>query len=502
MKILMVTAEAAPWLKVGGLADAVAGLGKALFRSGHEVSYCMPRFTGHFMEPGGAPARETVLELPLPVPGGRTVGLTSREIPSGYLHLVDAPDLFRRDGIYGDPVTGGAYGDDAERFGVLAATAALLASGALGERPDVVHCHDHPAALVPSLTWYGPEPLRGGSPTPVVFTIHNLAHQGTAEAGAARRLGLDPRVMDPMGPLEFHGRLNPVKGAIQLSHRVTTVSPGYAGEILRPETGAGLDGVLRSRGKALRGILNGVDPDQWNPATDPRIPHPYDRRSLAGKARNRRALLDTLSLEPPGPATAVVGMVCRLVEQKGIGLLLEAVDEMMAEDLRLAILGAGEPALETGLEAAAARHPGRLAFRRGFDEALAHLIEAGSHMFLMPSLYEPCGLNQMYSMIYGTVPVVRATGGLADTVIDPDEQPARGNGFVFRAPLPVELLKTVRRALRAFRDRRRWRELVERGMSTDHSWQRAVPEYVQVYEEAVAEAAADNGTQAAREVAR
>lgn len=482
----MVTAEVSPLVKVGGLADAVAGLAGALSGDGHGVEWFLP---GHRAVMAALGDREGEgRPLALPMATADPVTLRSFGSPMGRLHVVDAPGLFDRPGVYTDPGTGAGYEDDAERFALFASAACLYLRDGGSGAPDLVHCHDHPAALVPALLRHGPPALRALRALPVVFTIHNLAHQGAAEPALAARLGLDPALIVPMGPLEYHGGLNPVKGAIELSDRVTTVSPTYASEICSPGLGAGLEGVLQEHRARLRGILNGVDTTVWSPETDRLIVKNYGAGNLAGKAWNRRTLLQRMSLEPAGASTAVLGMISRLDEQKGIRLVLEVMDEMLAEDVRLVVLGMGSPVLERALEEAAQRHPGRLAFRRDFSEELAHQIEAGSNIFLMPSLYEPCGLNQMYSLLYGTVPVVRATGGLADTVFDPDEEPARGNGFVFRAPLPVELLKTVRRALRAFRDRRRWRSLVGNGMAADYSWSRSAREYVEVYLAAIDDA--------------
>jgi starch synthase len=478
----MIAAECAPLAKVGGLSDVVAGLWRALTAEGHKVAYCLPASAGREI---GTEAGEHRLAMRLPLPEPRRVDVRTWSGPAGRFFELEEPSLFGRAGIYGDPATGEGYPDNAERFGVLSAAGALLAAEGLdGFQPDVVHCHDHPAALVPAFLRHGPDPLRARRPVAVVFTIHNLAHQGIAAPALASSLGLEASLMAPLGPLEFHGNVNAMKSAVVLSDRITTVSPRYAEEICRPEFGEGLEGVLRRRRDALRGILNGIDTAVWDPAADPRIPYRYSVERMAGKSRCRRALLEELGLEPAGPRTVVLGMVSRLAAQKGFDLLLEALDGILGEDVRLVILGAGEESIARALDDAAARHGGRLAVRIGFDERLAHRIEAGSNLFLMPSHYEPCGLNQLYSLRYGSIPLVRAVGGLADTVVDLDEDPGRGNGFVFRAPLAAELLKTVRRAVRTFRDRSTWRSLVSRAMSADHSWGPAARSYVQVYEEA------------------
>jgi len=493
MKILMAAAELSPYAKVGGLADAVSGLSKALAAEGHVVRICLPYYgEGSNLQNGGE-GSEKVFEAELPLRPSRKVKLRVRPSPEPLdaLVLVDEPLLFSRAGIYGDPATGQGYEDNGERFLVFSAAAAAAASlfrHLDGFTPDVVHCHDHQTGLVPAFLRHGAAGLRPEAPVGTVFTIHNLGYQGVHGADLFARTGLDSHLMRPLGPLEFHGKMNLMKAGIALSDRITTVSPTYAEEICTPELGEGLDGLLRERRGSLIGILNGVETEVWDPATDRLIPFRYTPGNLAGKGKDRKALLEAFHFSGTGPGTPVLGMISRLAPQKGFDLLLQAIDAIMEMDLRLVILGAGDEEYRRGLTEALRRHPDRLGLRIGFDERLAHLIEAGSDMFVMPSRYEPCGLNQMYSLRYGSVPLVRATGGLADTVVDMDEDPPRANGFVFRQYLAVELVKTVRRAVRAFGDRKSWKELMRRGMETDFSWNRSAARYLEVYKAAAAEA--------------
>jgi starch synthase len=490
VKILMVASECAPWAKVGGLGDVVPALAKALAAEGHQVRVCLPLYAQpNSPFPASADERAYPVLLPLRPPRRATIRVRPGPPPLDALVLVDDPALFDRPGIYVDPTTRLGYEDNGERYVGLSAAAAWAAARAPdGFAADVVHCHDHQVGLVPAFLRFGPPDLRADRAIGTVFTVHNLRHQGVFAPELFWTTGLDPWLMQPLGPLEYHGRMSMMKVGLVLSNRLTTVSPTYASEICTAALGEGLDGVLRERRGALAGILNGVDLDVWHPTIDALIPARYSAEDLSGKGTNREALLDAFALTRTGPRTPIIGMVSRLDEQKGFDLLLDAVDSLLQSDVRLVVLGDGEEVYRRGLTEAAARHAGRVGVRIGFDERLAHLVEAGSDMFLMPSRYEPCGLNQMYSLLYGTVPVVRATGGLADTVVDPEEQPRSANGFVFRAYAAAEMARAVERGVRAFGDAERWRELVLRGMRSDFSWRRSALEYLEVFRAAGADA--------------
>jgi starch synthase len=434
-----------PFAKAGGLGDVSAALPSALRALGLEVHVLIPAY-GESMRTGTERARFTELG----------VDCVLRE-DEGFLFL-DCPALYRREGTpYQDP--GGAdWPDNPLRFGLLSKVAARLAEGY-----DVLHCNDWPTGLAPV---YG-----HGSRT--LFTIHNLAFQGNFEPSWLGRLGLAPALLS-MEQLEFHGRLSFLKGGLVNAAALSTVSPTYAREIRSAEHGCGLEGLLRHRRAALSGILNGIDTEAWNPATDELLAQRYGEDSLEKKSANKQALQRRLNLELDA-SVPLIGFVGRLTGQKGADLVAAASAELVALPAQLAVLGRGERELERALVAAAARHPGRVAVSSGFDESLAHLIEGGADFFLMPSRYEPCGLNQMYSQRYGTPPVARATGGLADTIADGE------TGFLFELAEPAALAAAARRAAAAWREPARWRAIQRAGMRRDFSWRAAARRYADLY---------------------
>jgi starch synthase len=475
MRILMVASEAAPFAKTGGLADVASALPRALARLGHAVDVVMPRYRR--ITAGERITRVAVRD------GLRTVGADVYALQDGRVRMVfiDHPEYFDREQLYG---TGGHdYPDNAARFTFLARAA--LAWGCSAEEPyGVVHAHDWQAGLVPVLLRRGEASgaLRG---VPGVFTIHNLAYQGVFDASWLARLGLDA-ALSSVDALEYWGRISFLKGGILFSRCITTVSPQYAREIQTPEAGFGFDGILRSRAKDLVGILNGIDYDEWDPARDPYLSVHYDASRLEGKEAAKRALLELLGLPAAdgNRSRPLVGLISRMVDQKGFDLLAEVGDELPRLDASFALLGTGEARYEAWWQSLAARHPDRIAVRIGFDEALAHGIEAGADLFLMPSRFEPCGLNQMSSQRYGTVPVVRATGGLADTVRNVDAASGEGTGFTFREATGAALLAALRRALEVYRDRAAWRRIQAAGMRQDFSWDASARQYAAVYERA------------------
>jgi len=471
----MVASEAAPFAKTGGLADVVSALPRALAHLGHAVDLVIPRYRG--ITAGERIARVAVRHgeasgdadiYAVDEAGVRTV-------------FVDHPPYYHREHLYGLGSTD--YPDNAARFAFLAGAA--LAWGATArERYDVVHAHDWQAGLVPVLLRCGAAVgALGGAPA--VFTIHNLAYQGIFDARWLSRLDLDPTLMDAAA-LEFWGRISFLKGGIVFSRYVTTVSRQYARDILTPEFGFGFDGILRSRSQDLIGILNGIDYDQWDPARDPYLSVPYDASRLDGKAVAKRQLLELVGL-PAGDEDRrrpLVGLISRMVDQKGFDLLAGLAEDLPRLDASFVLLGTGERRYEDLWRSLAARHPERVAVRIGFDEALAHRIEAGADLFLMPSRFEPCGLNQMYSLRYGTVPVVRATGGLADTVQDVDTATGEGTGFAFREASGAALIGALRRALDLYRNRTAWRRIQAAGMRQNFSWDASARQYAGIYERA------------------
>ena len=457
MRVLFVTPECAPLTKTGGLGDVSAALPAALRAQGNDVRVLLPRYRE--IDPAGAEERAQL----------RLLGMEVRVLEKGDCLLVDAPALYDRDGNPYQDAAGVDWPDNALRFGLLSRVAALLAGSAspLAWRPEVLHCNDWPTALAPVYLHF--EPARSGT----VMTVHNLAFQGIFDAALLERLEL-PRATFAIEGVEFYGRLSFLKGGLVYADAISTVSPTYAREILTEELGCGLDSVLRERRGMLRGILNGVDGEIWNPMTDPHIAERYSWTSLERKAANKLALQSRLNLAPE-PQAPLLGMVGRFTHQKGVDLLAGAVDELVQLGAQVCVLGRGEHEHEAALSAAAARHPGRVACAIGFNEELAHLIEAGADMFLMPSRFEPCGLNQMYSQRYGTPPVARATGGLIDTIMDGE------TGFLFAPAESAALVAAVTRALAIYGDARRWRELQRRGMTRDFSWAGPARQYAGLY---------------------
>ena len=400
------------------------------------------------------------------------------------LWLVDIPALYDREGLYG--VGSHDHPDNPRRFAALA-RAAFEAAIVTGFSPDVVHAHDWQGGLAPVYlrTRYATHPVLGGVPS--VFTIHNIAYTGGCDAGWIPALDLDWDLYTPQA-LEYWGQVSLLKAGINFSEKVTTVSRRYAEEILTPEFAYGLEGVLASRRADLVGILNGIDADTWNPATDRFLPAPYTPDTLEAKQVSKRALLQAYGLPSDDAALArpVIGMVSRMVAQKGHDLISSVASELPHLGARFVVLGTGEPAFEAMWRRLAAQFPDRIGVHVGFDEGLSHLIEAGSDLFLMPSRFEPCGLNQMYSLRYGTLPLVRATGGLDDTVENYDPYTGRGTGFKFWEASGPAMIDTLRWALRVYDHPEVWQRLQRAAMAGDFSWERSAAAYVEVYEAAIA----------------
>jgi starch synthase len=488
LRVVMAAMEMSPLVKIGGLGDVVRALSDALVERGHDVTVILPAYRA---------LRRALVEEDTPgrrmdfVYGGgrRNQRLERVHLPGARarLFLLDDPAYSRREGIYVDPQTGEDYPDASDRYAVyVRGVLELLLRVDL--HPDVLHAHDFQTALLPTLlkrqTLGTPFFERVAS----VLTIHNLGYQGIYDPSVLDRVGLNGHARNPGEALEFWGKVNFLKAGIVDADLVTTVSPRYAEEIrTRPEFAEGLQGVLASRGSSLAGILNGIDTKVWDPANDPFLPVRYDRDRLEAKLESKRALLERAGLGAH-PELPVVGMVTRLVEQKGIDLLLASAGRLLEEKLLLVVLGSGRRPFEDALRRLAAAHPGRVFYEGQFDDPLAHLIEAGADIFLMPSRYEPCGLNQMMSLRYGTVPVVHRVGGLADTVRALEDDPAHGLGFVFDAYTTEALVAAVGRALGAFRDRARWREIQRRGMAEDFTWGRSASRYEAAYADALAKA--------------
>lgn len=473
MKILFVSPEGLPFSKTGGLADVVEALPRSLVESGHQVCVLLPRYKGNqaarTIVPSLSVALGTRMRFPTISEAGTFEGVR--------YYFVDDPQYFQREKLYGDK--SGDYADNALRFGELSRAAIEFAKQVW--MPDVMHCHDWQAALVPVYlrTLYARD--RAFEGLPVVFTVHNLGYQGLFLRTTLTEIGL-PEELFRMDALEYYGKINLLKGALIFSDCVTTVSPKYAKEIQTPEYGCGLEGVIRSRGNRVMGILNGVDYAAWNPETDTNIVATYSAKLLDGKKLCKKDLLGAFQLPADTMGRPVVGLVSRFVDQKGFDLIAETAGQLMKEDFALVALGNGDAKYEKLFQELAAKYPSRVGVKIAYDNVVAHKIEAGADMFLMPSRYEPCGLNQIYSLRYGTVPVVRATGGLDDTVETFDAKTGKGTGFKFEAYEGAALVKCVRQALAAYGDLRQWRLLQANGMAKDFSWKASAAQYVKLYE--------------------
>ncbi|HEY6388037.1 MAG TPA: glycogen synthase GlgA [Candidatus Acidoferrum sp.] len=476
MRILFVASEGLPFSKTGGLADVVEALPKALAAQGHEVAVVLPRYRGTKASAVVMPSLTIPManRLRFPAVLGGTV------ISGVRYFFVDDPEYFDRNGIYG--TSAGDFPDNAERYSEFCRAAIEIVKHVWPA--DVIHCHDWQAALVPVLlrTSYGDDPLV--KDIPAVFTIHNMGYHGLFKPDVLERAGIPLAVYHPAG-MEFYGNVNFLKGGLIYSDYLTTVSRRYALEIQTPEYGYGLDGVVRSRADRMVGVLNGVDYSAWSPDRDKFIPMKYSPKDMSGKHVCKQALLELFGIALEHAARPVIGIVSRFADQKGFDLIAEKALELMREDVSLVVLGSGERKYEELFQAMANTFPGRVGVKITYDNEIAHKIEAGADMFLMPSRYEPCGLNQIYSLKYGTVPIVRATGGLDDTVEPFDLEHGTGTGFKFAEYSGAAMIYAIRQALHHCTDERIWRRIQLNGMAKDFSWKGPAAEYAKVYEAAM-----------------
>jgi len=479
LRVLFVTPELAPWVKAGGLGDVAQGLPAALVRAGVDVRILVPAYremaqafpeaeiVANFAPWGGAFDPAQLLTAPAKVP----------------LYLLGCPAYFaRRGGAYQSPA-GVDWTDNHLRFGLLGRAAAAMAcrESPLAWKPDVLHCNDWQCGLAPAYLAH----LRGPKAV-TVATVHNLSYQGIFPPGSLRELAL-PQSAFAIEGIEYHGQVSFLKSALVYSTKLTTVSPTYAREIQSPRLGFGLDGLLRQRAADLVGILNGIDTEVWNPARDPHLAQTYTAATLERKGLNKSALQRHFGLAED-PRIPLLGIVSRLVEQKGIDLVAGIAPELVERGTQVVALGSGQSAMEAALAALAARYPRAIGVRIGFSEPLAHRIEAGADLFLMPSRFEPSGLNQLFSMRYGTPPVVHRTGGLADSVVDADPaalEAGTATGFVFDTPTAAALLAAIDRALGVYRTPERWRAIQRSGMARDSGWAASSRKYIEVYETAL-----------------
>ncbi len=478
LHVAFVTPEVVPFMKTGGLGDVGAALPKALGRLGHRVTIFLPRYAAIGFPPGAFAG-----SVHVPVDAvHRSAGFYRRELSENVeVVFVEHPPFFDRPHAYG--AGDRDYQDNRLRFAFLA-RASIEYFRSRGERPHVFHAHDWQTGLVPVYlkSFYWDDPTLHRMPT--VFTIHNLAYQGNFPADTPSVLGL-PWNLASGDALEFHGGVSYMKGGVMFSELVNTVSPQYAREIQTPAMGYGFDGILRSRGADLSGIVNGVDYDEWDPSVDPLIARKYGPQDVvAGKAACKADLLKTFGLAQT-PDLPVIGIVSRLVRLKGHDIVADAWYDLLQRPLRLVVVGTGEPAIQEGFATLAERDPSRFAMRFVYDETLAHKVEAGADMFLMPSRFEPCGLTQMYSLRYGTVPIVRATGGLVDTVEPYQASTGEGTGFRFDHADGTGMMWAIDQALALWKDAPAWRKLMRNGMSRDFSWGRSAEQYVDLYRRAL-----------------
>ncbi|EIJ41684.1 glycogen/starch synthase, ADP-glucose type [Beggiatoa alba B18LD] len=477
LKILFVSSEVYPLVKTGGLADVSHALPKALQQLGVDVRVLLPAYPAVLDKLTLTCVYERVNLLhSLPPVRILTGMMPDQSFP---VYVLDCPQLYQRmGGLYQD-----AYGQDWQdnplRFGALAKLAAFFGQHYFDFKPDIIHCNDWQTGLTPAYLAYSANPVH----VRVIQSLHNMAYQGVFDPAVMSFLEL-PNISFNMHGLEYYGALSFLKAGIYYSHWLTTVSPNYAKEIQTPQFGYGLAGLLYERRQQLRGILNGIDTDDWNASTDTYLPFHYSRQDLTGKQQNKQALCQRLGLMHP--EKPLIAMITRLTYQKGLDLVIPAIADILAEGAQLAILGSGDKDLENHLKHLATRYQGTLSVTIGYDETLAHQLEAGADIFLMPSRFEPCGLNQLYSMRYGTIPLVRRTGGLADTVVD--TTPANldkgiATGFIFDAEDHHAILHSIQRALLTFRDKATWRQLQENGMNYDCSWQQSAKQYIQLYKQ-------------------
>lgn len=478
MHIVFAASECAPWAKTGGLADVVGALPKTLVKMGHKVQVYLPYYRQVAKMVPDPPIVLPSVTVPFPYYNRFARILDGGAADGVQIYFVDVPELFDRESLYATP--SGDYPDNAERFGTLC-RAIIEASKIIGI-PDVYHVHDWQTAMLAvmlrSIYYFDPV-LRH---VPALLTIHNAGYQGWFPPRTIETLLL-PWDMFTLDKLEQYDKLNFLKGGIVYSDAITTVSRTYAQEIQTPEFGNGLEDVLRKRARDLFGILNGADYGEWNPATDPHIAAHYTAKKLDGKKECRRDLLHAFGFENISDDTAVLGLVSRFATQKGIDFITSIMDRLVQEDIVLVMLGNGEEYYERLLTEMAERYSAKIRVQVKFDNVVAHKIEAGADIFLMPSRYEPGGLNQIYSLKYGTIPVVRATGGLQDSI---DDQPdGGGTGFKFSGYDSNAFLDAIRRALAAFHDKKLWKAMMQRAMEEDFSWQKPAEEYIQVYERIV-----------------
>ena len=481
MKVLFLASEAVSFAKTGGLADVAGALPQALKGLGLDVRLALPLYRTVRSGDFDIHSLEDVLEIPM----GKqllTAGIGEFRTEDGVpVYFIEREDLYDRPHLYGNEK--GDYYDNFERFAFFS-SAVLKILEKISFKPDIIHCHDWQTGLIPALI-KGSEKDAFCANIPVVFTIHNLGYQGIFPEEKISLTGLKKGDFFHTEGVEYWGQISLLKAGINYSDAITTVSPTYAKEIQTPEYGMGMEGVLAKRKSVLHGILNGIDYRRWDPICDKLIPAPYSPGSMAGKVICKAALIKEMQLDPSLKKRPLLAMVSRLDKQKGLDLFMKILDDVIGLDVGVVILGSGSEEIQKGLTDFSRKNPGRFNLRLGFDEPLAHRIIAGADMFLIPSRYEPCGLTQMYALKYGTVPVVRATGGLDDTVAPFNPKNGKGTGFKFRAYTGQAFFTAIKTAAALFQNSKAWTHLMENGMKEDFSWARSALAYMTLYKSVV-----------------
>ena len=479
LNVLFLSPEAVPFAKTGGLADVAGALPAALKRLGTDVRLVLPLYRG--VREGNFEMRPLLdnLEIPLGVEKLTANVLEVKTADDVPVYLIERDDMYDRPNLYGN--ARGDYYDNLERF-TFFAHASLRIAEAISFKPDVIHCHDWQTGLVPALL---KGPYSGESPrdsTPSVFTIHNIGYQGIFPEEKLSVTGLPKSDFFRTEGLEFWGKMSLLKAGIVYSEAITTVSPKYAEEIQTPEYGMGMEGVLTQKRASLYGILNGVDYRLWDPARDSHLTANYTAKQMQGKARCKASLLKEMELDSSLHERPLLAMISRLDGQKGLDLVAKILGKILAMDVGLVVLGSGDDKIQQAIQRAARKNPGRVGLFLGFNEPLAHRIMGGADVFLIPSRYEPCGLTQMYALKYGTVPVVRSTGGLDDTIVPFDPKKGEGNGFKFGPYKPVSFLAAIQKAVDLFENAGAWKKVVANGMEADFSWDRSAQRYLELYQ--------------------
>ncbi|HHB91880.1 MAG TPA: glycogen synthase GlgA [Thioploca sp.] len=479
LRVLFVTSEAYPLVKTGGLGDVCYALPNALRQLDVDVRLLLPGYSEVLERLSLVEVHDSINVYPLLEPIRLLVGIMPGEITPVY--VIDCPSLYQRDGGPYQDITGKDWDDNAVRFGVLSKIAALFGEHRFLFKPQIIHCNDWQTAITPAWLAFSDQ-----AHAKTIMSVHNMAYQGIFEAETVGRIGLPPESFNMFG-LEFYGKLSFLKAGIYYANQITTVSPNYAKDIQTPNYGCGLNTLLTERQYKLTGILNGIDSKVWNPETDIYLNRNYSVRNISAKVRNTQALRNKLNLAN-SKQVPLIGMITRLTEQKGIDLVIPIIPMLIKTGVQIAILGSGDKTLEMHLQRLEARYPKQVSVTIGYDEQLSHKIEAGANMFLMPSKFEPCGLNQMYSMSYGTIPIVRRTGGLADTVTDATPENIQNKiatGFIFERSNANELLHCIERAVKIFHNKEIWKQLQITGMTRDFSWQKSAKQYISLYHHSI-----------------